>query len=109
MPLLRSRRLLGAFVISPLLSMLLERLQTIGSLRSADVAPLHRYYCPPPPPLPASPPSRWRRLYVFSFSADFSTGRGGLLHLLGFSLSSCCPFPPASLFRRPSQSATIHA
>src|ERR1700683_2342993 len=44
--LLRSCKLMGAFVISPLPSFLLESLQTAGPLRSADVTPLLRYYRP---------------------------------------------------------------
>ena len=47
--------------------------------------------------------------YTVSFSADFATGRGGLLQLLGASLSSCCRCHPVSVSRRLSQSATIHA
>jgi hypothetical protein len=42
-------------------------------------------------------------------SVDFATGRGGLLQFLGMSLSSCCRFNPASVNRRISQCATIHA
>src|SRR5207248_6081917 len=33
-------------------------------------------------------------------SADFSTGRGGFLQLLSMSLSPCCPYFPAEVFRR---------
>src|SRR6266567_3025632 len=40
--LLRSCKLMGAFVISPLPPFLLEPLQTAGSLRSTDIAPLPR-------------------------------------------------------------------
>jgi hypothetical protein len=42
---------MGAVVISPLPPFLLEPLQTAGSLRSADVAPLPRYYRPGRVPL----------------------------------------------------------
>src|SRR5437879_3410932 len=42
-------------------------------------------------------------------SADFATGRGGLLQLLGISLSSCCRYYPARVSRRISQIATFHA
>jgi hypothetical protein len=38
----------------------------------------------------------------FPCSADFSTGRGGLLQLLGMTLSPCCPFSPAEVLRRVS-------
>ena len=42
-------------------------------------------------------------------SADFATGRGGLLQLLSMSLSSCCRYRPARVSCRISQLATIHA
>jgi hypothetical protein len=42
----RSRRLMGAFVISPLLPVLPEEAQTAGSLCSTVVTPLHRSYGP---------------------------------------------------------------
>ncbi len=38
--------------------------------------------------------SRLSRLYDRPCSDDFSSGRGGLLQLLGMSLSPCCRFPP---------------
>src|SRR5260370_19338484 len=44
--LLRSCKLMGAFVISPLPPLLLESLQTAGPLRSTHVTPLPRYYRP---------------------------------------------------------------
>src|SRR5664280_497437 len=44
--LLRSCKLMGAFVISPLPPFLLEPLQTAGSLCSTDITPLPRYYRP---------------------------------------------------------------
>src|SRR5271170_4239750 len=49
--LLRSCKLMGAFVISPLPPLLLEPLQTAGPLRSADITPLRRYYKPSRSPL----------------------------------------------------------
>src|SRR5215470_6925167 len=49
--LLRSCKLLGAFVISPLPPILLEPLQTAGPLGSMDVTPLPRYYGPLQDPL----------------------------------------------------------
>src|ERR1700757_4855455 len=49
--LLRSCKLMGAFVISPLPPVLLEPLQTAGPLRSADITPLPRYYRPSRIPL----------------------------------------------------------
>src|SRR5260370_12299174 len=45
----------------------------------------------------------------FPSSADFATGRGGLLQLLSMSLPSCCRYHPARVARRLSQLATIHA
>src|SRR5215510_8150041 len=42
--LLRSCKPMGAFVISPLPSVLLEPLQSAGLLRFTDIAPLRRYY-----------------------------------------------------------------
>src|SRR5262249_5490417 len=47
--------------------------------------------------------------YTGSCSADFATGRGGLLQLLGASLSSCCRYYPARVSRRIGQLATFHA
>jgi hypothetical protein len=47
--------------------------------------------------------------YTGSCSADFATGRGGLLQLLGASLSSCCRYRPARVSRRIGQFATCHA
>src|SRR5450755_497666 len=47
--------------------------------------------------------------YTGSCSADFATGRGGLLQLLGASLSSCCRYRPARVSRRIGQLATLHA
>src|SRR5437867_12774156 len=79
--LLRSCRLMGAFVISPLPSMLLESLQTARSLRSIRITRLRRYCGPLRHPL------AFHRLpgvagYTVSISADFATGRGGFLQLL---------------------------
>ena len=63
--LLRSCKLMGAFVISPLPPVLLELLQTAGLLRSTDITPLHRYYRAPPTPSRLPPISRCLRLYGF--------------------------------------------
>src|SRR3989442_13244949 len=38
--------LLGVFLMSPLPSMLSEEVQTVGSLRSTSIPPLHHYYGP---------------------------------------------------------------
>jgi hypothetical protein len=50
-----------------------------------------------PPPSRLRPTSRFRRLYGLPCSGDFSPGRGGLLQLLGMSLSPCCRFHPAEV------------
>src|SRR6202140_1498679 len=50
-----------------------------------------------PPPSRLRSFSRLRRLYDLPCSGDFSPGRGGLLQLLGMSLSPCCRFPPAEI------------
>jgi hypothetical protein len=47
--------------------------------------------------------------YTVPCSADFAAGRGGLLQLLGASLSSCCRYYPARVSRRIGQIATLHA
>src|ERR1700757_3546594 len=84
---------MGAFVISPLPHLLLEPLQTAGPLCSTDITPLPRYYRPSRIPLV------FHRLpgatgYTASCSADFATGRGGLLQLLSMTLSPCRPYQP---------------
>src|SRR5438094_8539974 len=55
---LRSCKLLGVFVISPLPSLLLEPVQTAGPLCSTDITPLLRYYWPIRHPLAFLPISR---------------------------------------------------
>src|SRR6516162_3548922 len=50
-----------------------------------------------PPPSRRRPISRLSRLYDLPCSGDFSPGRGGLLQLLGMSLSPCCRFHPAEV------------
>jgi len=50
-----------------------------------------------PPPSRRRSISRLRRLYDLPCSGDFSPGRGGLLQLLGMSLSPCCRFHPAEI------------
>ena len=62
-----------------------------------------------PPPSRLRPISRVRRLYGLPCSGDFAPGRGGLLQLLGMSLSPCCRFHPAKVNNRVSQSSVIHA
>src|SRR5438874_1977309 len=105
---LRSCKPMGAFVISPLPSVLSEPLQSAGLLRSTDIAPLLRYYESLRHPL------AFHRLPGFPVirlpcSADFATGRGGLLQLLSASLPSCCRYHPARVVRRVGQPATFHA
>src|ERR1700676_5110771 len=70
----RSCKQMGAFVISPLPSFLLESLQTAGSLRSTGITPLRSYYRPLRHPLVVPPTSRCLRLYGFLFSTNFSAG-----------------------------------
>src|SRR5580658_10659888 len=89
---------MGVFVISPLPSLLLEPLQTAGLLRSTDIR--HPLAVPRFPGLAG---------YTVPCSADFAAGRGGLLQLLGASLSSCCRYYPARVSRRIGQIATLHA
>jgi hypothetical protein len=50
-----------------------------------------------PPPSRRRSISRLSRLYDLPCSGDFSPGRGGLLQLLGMSLSPCCRFHPAEV------------
>src|ERR1700735_1798160 len=105
---LRSCKLMGAFVISPLPPLLLEPLLTAGSLGSTDITPLLRYCGPLRHPLASSRLPGFAG-YTVPCSADFAAGRGGLLQLLGASLSSCCRYYPARVSRRISQIATCHA
>ena len=98
---LRSCKLMGAFVISPLPPVLSEALQTAGPLRSTDITPLPRYYGPirtlsSSADFPVSPVIR------LPCSAAFASGRGGFLQLLGMSLSPCCRYHPAGVTRRVS-------
>jgi hypothetical protein len=102
--LLRSCKLMGAFVISPLPPVLLEPLQTAGPLGSTDITLFLRYYGPLRHPL-AGPRLPGVAGYTVPFSADFATGRGGLLQLLSASLPSCCRCNPARVSRPISQSA----
>jgi hypothetical protein len=50
-----------------------------------------------PPPSRLRPTSRGHRLYGLPCSVDFSPGRGGLLQLLGMSLSPCHRYHPAGV------------
>src|ERR1700737_1863963 len=62
-----------------------------------------------PPPSRLRPTSRFRRLYGLPCSDDFAPGRGGLLQLLGMSLSPCCRFHPAEVNSRIGQCSAAHA
>ena len=76
---------------------------------------LHRHYPASslirthPPPSRLRPTSRGHRLYGLPCSANFLAGRGGLLQLLGMSLSPCCRYHPAGVKCRFSQPAALHA
>src|SRR6267143_5974472 len=83
--LLRSCSLMGAFVISPLPSMLLESLQTARSLRSIRITGLRRYCGPLRHPLALPPTSRCHRLYGFLFPPISRRGEEGF--------SSCLAHP----------------
>src|SRR5215475_3293220 len=61
-----------------------------------------------PPPSRLRPISRCRRLYGLPCSGDFALGRGGLLQLLGMSLSPCCRFHPAEMNSRVGQCSAAH-
>src|SRR5215831_6481070 len=82
--------------------MLLEPLQTAGSLRSTVVT---RFTATMGPAETLSPSTNFPVFPVIWLpcSADFSTGRGGFLQLLSMPLSPCCPSHPAEASRRVSQ------
>ncbi len=71
---------------------------------------LPRFFATTDPAATVSPSADFPglRLYGLPCSADFSTGRGRLLQLLGVSLSPCCPYHPAGVNSRVSQAATVH-
>src|SRR6516162_3247679 len=98
---------MGVFVIFTLASLLLEPLQAAGSLRSTDITPLLRYCEPLRHPL-AGPRLPGFAGYTVPSSADFATGRGGLLHLLAHPCHRAAAVTPPKWSRRFSQSATIH-
>ena len=64
---------------------------------------------PPPPPSQLRSISRGSRFYDRPGAAVFTGGGGGLLQVLGVSLSPCRRSHPASLGRRVSQAATAQA
>ena len=61
-----------------------------------------------PPPSRLRPISRCFRLYGLPCSIDFAMGRGRFLQLHSMSLSPYCPYHPAGVICRVSQSATHH-
>src|ERR1022692_1019317 len=75
----------------------------VGDATSSRAPLLHGHYSASPllrtrpPPSRLRSTSRLRRLYDLPCSGDFSPGRGGLLQLLGMSLSPCCRFHPAEI------------
>jgi hypothetical protein len=80
-----------------------------GPLRSADITPLHRYYGPSRHPLVFGRLPGFAGYTAYLCSDDFAPGRGGLLQLLGMSLSPCCRFHPAEVNIRIGQSSAAHA
>src|SRR5215467_4521569 len=105
---LRSCRLTGAFVISPLPPFFDSDClcSKAPSLRGRyPVSALLRAW---PPPSRLRSLSRFCRLYGLPCSPDFSVGRGRLLQLLDLSLPPCCPYHPAEVTRRLGQSAPCH-
>ena len=79
-----------------------------GPLRSTDVTPLHRY-CGPNVILSSSADFPVSPVIRRPGSGDFSPGRGGLLQLLGMSLSPCCRFHPAEVTSRIGQCSVSHS
>jgi len=80
-----------------------------GPLGSTDITPLRRYYGPGRHPLVFGRLPGVCRLYGLPCSGDFSPGRGGLLQLLGMSLSPCRRFHPAKVNSRIGQCSAAHA
>ena len=91
---LRSCRLMGAFVISPLPPFPPEELQAAGSLRSTGVAPLPRYYKPHRHPLVLDRLPGVSGYTAYLAAADFAAGRGGLLQLRDASCVTVLSLPP---------------
>src|SRR5207244_6251971 len=95
---LRSCKSMDAFVISSL--------PYVGDIANGRAPSLHGHYSPSsllrtqPPPSRLRPTSRFRRLYGLPCSDDFAPGRGGLLQLLGMSLSPCCRSHPPKVSSR---------
>src|SRR5471030_905834 len=106
--LLRSCKLMGAFIISPLPPILLVPLQTAGPLRSTDIAPLHRYYGPVRHPLAFLPTSRFR-LYGFSMLRRFRAGTRRASPVARCILVIVLSLPPRQSVPPLQSVATFHA
>src|SRR5215475_6981486 len=100
---------MGVVVIAPLPPMLSKALQTVGSLCSPGITPLHHYYGPLRHPRVFSRFPGVAGYTGLPCSSDFALGRGGLLQLLSVSSFPCRRSHPARVVRRVSQSATAHA
>ncbi len=85
---------MGAFVISPLPSLLSETLRTAGFLRSTGVTPLPGYCKPHRHPLVFDRPPGVSGYTVYLATADFAAGRGGLLQLRDTSYVTVLSLPP---------------
>ena len=105
--LLRSCKLIGDFVISPLPPVGWSRTQQQG-LFAPRALPRITATAGPSATLSSSTDFPVSPVIRFPCSADFSPRRGGLLQLLNVSLSSCRRYRPARASRRISQLATIH-
>src|SRR6266571_1188020 len=97
---------MGAVVMTPLPSVLSAALPNSRAPSLHGRYPASSLLWTRPPPSRLRPTSRGRRLYGLPDSADFATGRGGLLQLLDASWSPCCRSHPAGGTRRASQPAT---
>src|SRR5947207_5929864 len=100
--LLRSCKLMGAFVISPLPPVCWSYYKQQGSFAPRT---LLRFIATMSPSKTLSSSTDFLGAPVIRLpcSADFATGRGGLLQLLSASLPSCCRFHPARV-KSPLQS-----
>src|SRR5580704_1665759 len=91
--LLRSCKLMGAFVISPLPPLCWSHYKQQGLFAPRT---LLRFIATTDPAESLSPSTDFPGSPVIRLpcSADFSTGRGGSLQLLCMTLSPCCPYQP---------------
>src|SRR5208282_1283021 len=90
----RSCKNMDVFVIPSLPSLWSEKAPTAGPPRSTAVTPLPRYYGPILHPLAFDHLPGLAGYRIYLAPTFFSSGRGGLLQLLGMSLSPCCRIPP---------------